>query len=79
MKYWLQEKRNNKTGFTETTVYKQGRIRMFEGSDNPHADWWPSRAKPAYLETLFSADLPADLTIGDAARLLRMKKEETKQ
>lgn len=71
--YWLEEKRTQ--DWLETTVYKQDlrRAHYWAGRDTAFSDWAP-RYKPL-IEGLFSAELEQGLTIGDAARLLRAKRE----
>lgn len=74
--YWLEEKRTQ--DWLETTVYKQDlkRAHYWAGRDTAHSDWAP-RHKPL-IEGLFCAELEQGLTIADAARLLRAKREETR-
>lgn len=74
--YWLEEKRTQ--DWLETTVYKQDlkRAHYWAGRDTAFSDWTP-RHKPL-IEGLFSAELAQGLTIGDAARLLRAKREESR-
>lgn len=74
--YWLEERRTQ--DWLETTVYKQDlrRAHYWAGRDTAFSDWTP-RYKPL-IEGLFSAELAQGLTIADAARLLRAKREETR-
>lgn len=74
--YWLQEKPNPQ-GWMETTVYRHDDLRgRWRGHERPFAEWWP-HPKPL-PDGLFSAELEEGLTISEAARQLRMKREEAK-
>jgi len=71
--YWLEEKRNGKTGLILTTVYREsagGTIQR--GEDRPFASWWGSYRH--MTDGLFSAQLEPGLEVADAARLLRQAK-----
>jgi len=70
VKYYLQEPRGDR-GFITTTVYKQGPVFLWAGNDTPHGQWQPGSLPKSMLEKLPCLDLPDDLTVADAARLLR--------
>lgn len=75
MRYWLQEQRNAQ-GWIETTVYRHDDLRgRWRGHDRPYSEWWP-HIKPI-PDGLFSAELEEGLTIAEAARQLRMAREES--
>ena len=79
MKYYLRSIRNTKTGLVQTTIYRQGEVSLWRGNDKPFAEWLPAYLPQWHLDQLFSTDLPEGLTIADAARLLRMKREDRTQ
>lgn len=79
MKYWIRETPDNKRGFTMTTVYRVNpskKTNIERCNDRPFAEWWGCHDSEVY--GLFSAELEPGLTVGDAARLLRMKREGAK-
>ncbi len=77
MKHILHPHRRPKTGFIETTVYREIEEGTWQqGNEKPFAEWWPAPMfRPEAMQGFFCADLP-DMTPQDAAAELRRLKEE---